>query len=111
MVFQATHRHLTPLFNLHRYVLPVLVIVGDDARHDDVVKVEKVANLLLLLKAIILHRSSGWSMMTINQTDVAFFNKQPRHNFYSIQIWQTWHSCLFLRIAFARSSFACLLDF
>ena len=110
MVFQATHRHLTPLFNLHRYILPVLVIVGDDARHDDVVKVEKVANLLLLLKAIILHRSSGWSMMTINQTDVGFFNKQPRHNFYSTQIRQTWRSCLFLRIAFARSSFACLLD-
>ena len=39
MEFQATHRHPTPLFNLHRYVLPVLVIVGDDARHDDVVKV------------------------------------------------------------------------
>ena len=74
-------------------------------------KSSKVVNLLLLLRAIILHRSSGWSMMTINQTDVAFFNKQPPHNFYSTQIWQTWHSCLFLRIAFARSSFSCLLVF
>ena len=46
-------------------------------------------------------------MMTINQTDVVFFNKQPRHNFYSTQIWQTTHSCLFLRIAFGRLSFAC----